>query len=246
MAARTPLAPVPRPVAPADALLAAAVALPPSPAVAYALFRPAAAATPHDAIELARRAILARHATPATVISAASSTEDKIRSRHAILDAILPSVHIGPEPFLYAFRICTQHTAHAEAELLASLPLDGLAGVCIPVSSLPPAASAIRASSLNGHHASFLSVPSLTLFYSRRTRRLDTPKRLLVSLFLDTAPSWADKSVVSCPVTTTRLSSAISTMPSVHASLTTSSPRRRSHHHHPYSATSSASRMASS
>ncbi|KAF8171817.1 hypothetical protein BJ912DRAFT_994983, partial [Pholiota molesta] len=132
------------------ALLAAAVALPPSPAVAYALFRPATPTTPHDAIELARRAILARNATPANVTTAASSNNDKSRSGNAILDAILPAVHIGLEPFLYAFKITAQHTAHAEAELLASLSLGGLAGVCISV--CPPTTHSQRHHTLLPSH----------------------------------------------------------------------------------------------
>jgi hypothetical protein len=87
-----------------DKVLASRIALPPDTCISYALFTPDLTCIhPHDTVELARRSILSRNHVSST-----------------ILDALLTSVHIGPEPFIYVFSITAQS--------LGSLHFDGLAG----------------------------------------------------------------------------------------------------------------------
>ena len=89
---------------PTDKVLASRIALPPDACISYTLFTPDSTCVyPHDTIELARRSILSRNHVSST-----------------ILDALLTSVHIGPEPFIYVFNITGQ--------TLDSLHFDGLAG----------------------------------------------------------------------------------------------------------------------
>ena len=89
---------------PPDNVLASRIALPPDACISYALFTPdATCICPHDTIEFARRSILSRNHVSST-----------------ILDALLTSVHIGLEPFIYVFNI--------SAQSLDSLHFDGLAG----------------------------------------------------------------------------------------------------------------------
>ena len=89
---------------PTDKVLASRIALPPDTCISYALFTPDPTCIyPHDTIELARRSILSQNHVSST-----------------ILDALLTSIHIGPEPFIYVFNITAQS--------LDSLHFDGLAG----------------------------------------------------------------------------------------------------------------------
>ncbi|KJA21672.1 hypothetical protein HYPSUDRAFT_87898 [Hypholoma sublateritium FD-334 SS-4] len=109
-----------RPTQLADTLLAASLDLPALPAVAYVRFFPASS----DAVELARKTILARNP-----------------SASSLLDLILPSVHTGPEPFLYAFKISTENDVHAHSQLLASLPLESLSVAECSSFTPPPSTS---------------------------------------------------------------------------------------------------------
>ena len=89
---------------PTDKVLASRIALPPNPCISYVLFIPDSTCIyPHDSIEHARRSILSRNHISSTV-----------------LDALLTSVHIGPEPFIYVFSLTAQS--------LDSLHFNGLAG----------------------------------------------------------------------------------------------------------------------
>ena len=105
---------------PTDKVLASRIALPPDTRISYSLFTPSPTCVyPHDTIELARRSILSRNH--------ASST---------ILDDLLTSVHIGPEPFIYVFDITAQS--------LDSLHFDGLAGWSSHWQALPFSAILIQ------------------------------------------------------------------------------------------------------
>jgi hypothetical protein len=98
---------------PADSLLACSIPLPPDPVVVARLYKPGLASPEslspaHDAIELARRAIVSR---------------DRPSS---LLESVLSSVRCGRDPILYLFIITSHDTTDAANQRLAQLPLDSL------------------------------------------------------------------------------------------------------------------------
>ncbi|KAF8966396.1 mediator complex subunit 13 C-terminal-domain-containing protein [Flammula alnicola] len=109
-----------------DNLLASSIVLPPHPSISYALFKPLqSTSSPHDSIEQARRSIISRNTSSSN-----------------LLDPIFISVHVGPQSFIYLFKISHQLAADSEAELLASLLFDGLA-VAERSSFIPPSTSTL-------------------------------------------------------------------------------------------------------
>ena len=85
---------------PSDSLLISSLPLPPFPTISYVLFKPLHNAL--DSIELARQSIQ-------------SSPE-----------SMLESVQLSPEPLLYIFKLTSQHSSAAAADLFATLDFPGL------------------------------------------------------------------------------------------------------------------------
>ncbi|KAG5352297.1 hypothetical protein C0989_002899 [Termitomyces sp. Mn162] len=90
----------------ADSLLAAQLSVPAPFAVVYARFVPRPHSVPHQAIDRARRQLLA-HTT--------------------LLGAFLTSVHIGHNSFIYVFAVTDIDATRDATQRLAQLQLDGLA-----------------------------------------------------------------------------------------------------------------------
>lgn len=92
-----------------DSLLLSRFTLPAHPTISYALFKPLPnALAPQDSIDLARRSILSRNTSA------------------SLLESMLDSVQLSPEPLLYVFRLTPNLSAPAAAELFATLDFPGL------------------------------------------------------------------------------------------------------------------------
>ncbi|KAF6742619.1 mediator complex subunit 13 C-terminal-domain-containing protein [Ephemerocybe angulata] len=105
--------PMPPTMSTGAALLAATIPLPPTPCVAVAVYSPAPTSpdsqpAAHDAIELARRAVILHNASS------------------PILDSVLTSVRSGKEPKLYLFLIIPHESASAAVERLSGLQFENL------------------------------------------------------------------------------------------------------------------------
>lgn len=90
-----------------DSLLVSRFPLPAHPTISYVLFKPNALA-PQDSIELARRSVLSRNTSA------------------SLLESLLESVQLSPEPLLYIFKLTSHLSAPAAADLLATLDFPGL------------------------------------------------------------------------------------------------------------------------
>ena len=104
---------MPPPLTLAHPLLASTIPLPPFSTVAVAVYQPAtpdpdSLCTAHDHIELARRHVLSRNASP------------------ILLDNVLPSPRCGKDPILYLFLLTTHDAATAALQRLSELQLEHL------------------------------------------------------------------------------------------------------------------------